>query len=461
MQKDHVIIVHPLHDPGITAQIQPFLEAEFPNLDVIEVCPTKGSIAKAADWNYEQLAAAQRKIFTEEIEPVLEANPMALVTYFGIAPIPLILHLGFLFNMRKVNARNRTHKDQSWKWQGREQSDAPFEIIIEGRPVTKIPEKGAIVMIVETSFKVDDLDVAKVVPDPIASVCIRLKVIGRDELKEEQEMLQVAQAFQDILDQLWTICHPDSEVHLFAGIPAGLAFLMGSKIHSSSHHKVITYKYVPDRAPFKHLRALTIGMHAPEPVKILFVAANPTGTESLDLEGEFQAMLTGIKGAWQAAHVEIEALLNATTADLVKKLVSFQPTILHYAGHGSRSRGVSASRDLLLQDASGNAVPRSGEDLGVLLGSLNLPIQLLVLNACHSAGMIDEVLPHVGCVIAMQEAVQDEASVVFAETLYLLLANGKTVREAFGGACFSMDLGHRMPTLVSGMYGTTELRIVG
>lgn len=457
----HIILVHPIHDAGISEQIQSILEMEFPNNELIEICPVRGSIAKAADWSYEEMAAAQRKIFTDVIEPILEANPMALVTYFGIAPIPLILHLGFLFNMRSVAARNRTHKAQSWRWQGRTEDDAKFEVIVDGMPATEIAPKGAIVLIVETSFKVDELDIAKVVPDPVASVCIRLATIGRDEVREEREMSKVVQAFQDTLDRLRVLCHPDCEVHLFAGIPAGLAFLMGTKIHSSSQHKVVTYKYVPDRTPFKHLRALTIGMHAPEPVRILFVAANPNGTESLDLEGEFQSMLSVIQGAWQAAHVQIDALFEANPADLVKKLISFQPTVLHYAGHGSRSRGTPASRDLLLQGTLKDPVPRSGENLSELLESLQLPIQLLVLNACHSAGMIDALLPHVGCVIGMQDAVQDESALVFAETLYLMLAMGKTLNAAFWAACFSMEWGNRMPVLRSGLQDGEEFRIGG
>lgn len=406
------------------------------------------------------MANEQRGTLAKKILPVLEANPNASITYFGLAPIPLMIHLGFLCQIFGVDARNRTHGDRSWEWQGRQQDDPSFRIICKGIPKRRITGLGKIVIVLETSFKVDEKDVAKIVPHPIKKIVIKSEVIHPNGIKSKSEMMVVVETFWNVLNQLSTFCDPDCEIHLFAGIPAGLSFMLGTRIHASSHHKIITYKFARDRKPFKHLRALTIGMHTPEPVRILFIASNPIGTEALDLEGEAKSMEHAIRSSWQASDIIMEVLLDASSSELVKKLISFQPTILHYAGHGSRNRNSPVSRDLFLQDDAGKPVARTGEELHELLVSLNLPVQLLVLNACHSSGMIEGFLPYVGCVVGMNDSIFDYDAIKFSEVFYSMLSTGSNVEEAFRGGRFSMNQGRKIPELRSGTLNASELRIV-
>ena len=185
------------------------------------------------------------------------------------------------------------------------------------------------------------------------------------------------------------------------------------------------------------------------PPVVAFFTANPSSTLPLDLEAEVQAIAAeldavGLEGVLQFEHQ------RATTPNAVQRaLLLSQPTIVQFSGHGRagprayprhRSR---SSREFVLEpvpEAGGimlhgndgaGAKTVSGRALGDLFAKAGSTVRLVVLNACHSATQVQAIVEHVGFVIGIDGAIQDEAARVFAVALYRALALGRTIDAAF------------------------------
>lgn len=156
--------------------------------------------------------------------------------------------------------------------------------------------------------------------------------------------------------------------------------------------------------------------------RILFLAANPLTTSRLDLEEELRGVEQELRAVRLRDHVEIVAHHAVRPDDLLRYVRSDQPRIIHFSGHGSPS-GIMLRTD-------------SGEHQTVPRGSLQRFLQgrgveLVVLNACFTAGQAEEIASSVRAVIGTSAAVGDEAARRFSCAFYRSLGDGLTVADAF------------------------------
>jgi hypothetical protein len=163
------------------------------------------------------------------------------------------------------------------------------------------------------------------------------------------------------------------------------------------------------------------------PIDVLILAANPQVTSRLRLDEEHRAIENSLRGTGRRGAVRTFARFAATAADLREALQEVRPHILHYCGHGENQGLILAS------DQGADAGARlSNEDLAETLRILRGRIELVVLNACSSSSAAALAVRAVGCVVAMDDAVDDQAAVRFAAELYRSLAFGRSVQDAFG-----------------------------
>jgi hypothetical protein len=124
-------------------------------------------------------------------------------------------------------------------------------------------------------------------------------------------------------------------------------------------------------------------------------------------------------------------------------LISMQPDILHYAGHGEFCAPPDAPNEaprgyLIFENDDGSAYYYPSDLLAVDLRDKN--VRLVVLSACKSAKGTGEnvwvgvapALVHAGipAVVGMQFSVFDDSVVEFAEQFYSCLASGNSIDEA-------------------------------
>jgi hypothetical protein len=159
-------------------------------------------------------------------------------------------------------------------------------------------------------------------------------------------------------------------------------------------------------------------------VTILFVAANPPGTERIFLDQEYRTLENQRRRALHRDAIGLDALWAASPLDLTSKLNESQPAVIHFAGHGTRD-GILFVNDL------DRYVAVPGTALRALLAECSTTLKLVVLNACYSDDIAREIVEVVGCVIGMPAPIGDHAARVFSEALYAALCAGRSVGSAY------------------------------
>lgn len=187
-------------------------------------------------------------------------------------------------------------------------------------------------------------------------------------------------------------------------------------------------------------QVITTGEPQPEAesehiIKVLFLGANPSGTEQLRLDREAKAIADGLKVAKSGSRFQLEQSWATTVHDMQDCLLRHEPDIVHLSGHGRSDGRLVLEPDSATGEVGASAgVSSHGSyllSLGRLFTVAKGRIRCVVLNACHSAEAARIIAEHVDCVIGMSNSIEDEAAVQFARGFYHALGQGQNVRAAF------------------------------
>jgi CHAT domain len=161
------------------------------------------------------------------------------------------------------------------------------------------------------------------------------------------------------------------------------------------------------------------------PIKILFLAANPTDTDPLRLDEEIRAIDEELLKAEFRDRFEIEQQWAVRVGDLQEALLRHEPDIVHFSGHGA------SSSQIVLESETGQSQVVPQDDLSGLFSILQDNIRLVVLNACYSELQAKAIGRHIDCVVGMTTAVGDDAAIEFATAFYRAIGYGRDVQTAF------------------------------
>lgn len=181
-------------------------------------------------------------------------------------------------------------------------------------------------------------------------------------------------------------------------------------------------------------------------MKVLFVAANADDAVRLKLEREKNCVQDILKDNRRYALEHRGAIQSDELLDWLNRI---QPTIFHFSGHGSSD----AHLEFVERDDSASAV--SAAALARAFRSAPPVPRVVVLNACDSESMVEQLLAVVPCVIAMSAPISDGAAIAFTRGFYGALARAGSldVGRAFEQGCaqiamkFSQSGEHEVPKL--------------
>ncbi len=206
--------------------------------------------------NFGQLALEHRRQFTNEILPILEAKSDYVIAYFGLSPIPLAVDFGQLFhNYREFMVFQKHHKTKGW-YQRDDFLDLGKTIEISGIPDPSQRGITSALIRVSSSHNVNPEETLAVVPNA-AEVDIGFKTPDEDAIASPELMNDMAEKVKAAFDSLSNNKSGIKQIHLFAAIPCGLAFLIGTKISPNVHPFVQTYQYSRTETP-SYKKALLI-----------------------------------------------------------------------------------------------------------------------------------------------------------------------------------------------------------
>lgn len=156
---------------------------------------------------------------------------------------------------------------------------------------------------------------------------------------------------------------------------------------------------------------------------ILFLAANPTTTNRLGLDGDAAAIQDELDRG-ERDRLELVTRWAVTPLGLLRELRRLKPMMLHFSGHGTRDGLVFVGADGLPQVVSSEAIARTCRAAG-------RSIRVVVLSACYAEQQADALIAQLDCVIGMSGSVSDSAARTFAVGFYGGIANGESVAASF------------------------------
>jgi len=168
--------------------------------------------------------------------------------------------------------------------------------------------------------------------------------------------------------------------------------------------------------------------------KILVLSANPKGTNKLRLDEEARDIKEGLRQSRDRDKFIIDSEWAVRTRDIRRAILSFEPQIVHFSGHGSVDGG------LAFEDEIGQVKLVQPEALSGLFKLFSKHVQCVLLNACYSEAQADAISRHINFVIGMNKAVGDRAAIEFAVGFYDALGYGFSVDTAYEFGCNAIHI---------------------
>ncbi len=164
------------------------------------------------------------------------------------------------------------------------------------------------------------------------------------------------------------------------------------------------------------------------PVKVLILAANPPGTETLRIDHEIREIHRTIRSGKDRDTIEVGSRLAVSPADIIQALLDDEPKLVHFAGHGGGPDGSIAAED---DDNYGLARVIPVDGLVDLFRTFGKSVHCVLVNACDTELLARELSVVVPYAIGMQQPVRDGSSIRFSAGFYQALAAGRSIEEAF------------------------------
>lgn len=172
------------------------------------------------------------------------------------------------------------------------------------------------------------------------------------------------------------------------------------------------------------------------PLHILGVIASPDDMVRLDVRREQQLMAKILNDLEKRGLMKLTWLETPTPHELQRAIRKGPWHIFHFIGHGEFETKTQEGA-IVLCDEHNHSSRLSATQLGVLLKG---KIQLAMLNACKGAEGVEDDLfsstaatliqKEIPAVLAMQDAITDDAAIEFTRTFYEALAEGWPVDAA-------------------------------
>jgi hypothetical protein len=147
--------------------------------------------------------------------------------------------------------------------------------------------------------------------------------------------------------------------------------------------------------------------------------------------------------------------------EMMRHLNEWQPTIIHFSGHGSGSAGISICvhdhqhqprppvRDLEAAEGAGIYLQDerrtqyvSEHALTQMIASAAPSTRLVVLNACFSDAVAESLRHTVDCVVGINGEIGDDAARSFAVGFYRALGNRRSIGNAVAQAIATLAAKH-------------------
>lgn len=185
---------------------------------------------------------------------------------------------------------------------------------------------------------------------------------------------------------------------------------------------------------------------------VLFLSANPSNTGLLKLKDEHSNIATELQ---DSSTLKVKSEEAVSFSEFSRAIYSHEPKVVHFSGHGDlespevkeayRVRGIGKPKGqeevkeepgiILFDESKRNSHFVKASVLKELFSTaktvMEIPIEVVIFNACHSEGQAKAV-SEVGInVIGTSYAVADTAAIAFSKEFYFGMAKGVGIKKSF------------------------------
>jgi hypothetical protein len=171
-----------------------------------------------------------------------------------------------------------------------------------------------------------------------------------------------------------------------------------------------------------------------EKIRILVLSANPWSTGRILVAEEAREIFDRLQEGPFREQFELYEHGAIRPNDLQRLLLKYEPQIVHFSGHGSKSHRI------LMNGPHGRAQSIDQRGLTQLFGIYSKHVRLVLLNACFTRTQARSLAEVVDYSIGTARPIGDKTSVVFAGAFYRALGFGKSIRDAFDSAIAELSL---------------------
>lgn len=170
-------------------------------------------------------------------------------------------------------------------------------------------------------------------------------------------------------------------------------------------------------------------------MRVMYVASNPEGADSLEVEREIEGLRERLERGVGADPIQFGVYPRLAIGDLTDAMRRFRPDVLHFAAHGENDA-------LILANGDQGYVELDAAKLSALLKALSVKPTLVVINACSSDRMAAALAASGAAdfVIGTNAPITNDAARDMTAALYQRLADAASVADAFTVAATNLAL---------------------
>lgn len=166
---------------------------------------------------------------------------------------------------------------------------------------------------------------------------------------------------------------------------------------------------------------------------ILLLAANPKGTERIDVYSELRELQKEIEHSLKREDFLVKLEPAVRYEDLERSLLEFKPYIFHFCGHGAGKKG------LVLEGENGEESFLKTKSFTELVRILTKDrCECILLNACYTEHQAKEIAKYVNYVIGMKTGIFDDLAITYSLHFYKAIGAGESIDVAHDLGCFNL-----------------------
>jgi len=159
--------------------------------------------------------------FLQYIKPRLASGEVNHFSIFGLAPIPLLIKLGYLLSdIPKADVYQLHREPPDWKWQSHP-DHSQYKI---AEPDSR---HANVAINMSLSATVDPSRISEVLKEPHSVWTMSVDIPNNDFLKSQSQLCQFRTCFRELLDRIKAEHGERSTLHIFPAIPVSIAVEIG------------------------------------------------------------------------------------------------------------------------------------------------------------------------------------------------------------------------------------------